>query len=162
MTYNFERRVLMKRELYQDKYNSDKVWQVNYLEGGYYLKQFIKGEQFGKGLRTTKKYLNELGIFEMNLIDESVLEMQKRKRNSNHGLFHVGSDAIKIDGWRGTWYVIDEKEVNGEMLYLLEHEQYGDETESLIINQDKDVILDDVWNGFYDLEEQLDQGQELY
>jgi hypothetical protein len=66
-------------------------------------------------------------------------------------------DYIKIDN--GIWYVIDEKahfnknSTDYEMLYLLEHSYYGDKTGGLIITANKDVILDDVWNGWLDLDE---------
>ena len=58
----------MKRKIYQDPYNSIKTWETTELSGGYYLKQFIKGKQFGRGSRTTKKNLKEIGIFEMDCI----------------------------------------------------------------------------------------------
>lgn len=58
----------MARTIYQDPYNSIKTWEVTELSGGYYLKQFIKGKQFGRGSRTTKKHLKEMGIFEMSCI----------------------------------------------------------------------------------------------
>lgn len=58
----------MKRKIYQDPYNSIKTWEVTELSGGYYLKQFIKGKQFGRGSRTTKKNLEKMGIFEMDCI----------------------------------------------------------------------------------------------
>ena len=58
----------MKRKIYRDPYNSTKTWEVTKLTGGYYLKQFINGEQFGRGLRTTKKNLEKMGIFEMDCI----------------------------------------------------------------------------------------------
>lgn len=58
----------MKRAIYQDPYNSTKTWGVTKLSGGYYLKQFINGKQFGRGSRTTKKRLEQIGIFEMDCI----------------------------------------------------------------------------------------------
>ncbi|MFR6123147.1 hypothetical protein [Faecalibacillus intestinalis] len=58
----------MKRTIYQDPYNSTKTWEVTKLSGGYYLKQFINGKQFGRGSRTTKKWLEQIGIFEMDCI----------------------------------------------------------------------------------------------
>lgn len=57
-----------KRTIYQDPYNPIKTWEVTELSGGYYLKQFINGKQFGRGSRTTKKHLKEMGIFEMECI----------------------------------------------------------------------------------------------
>lgn len=63
------------------------------------------------------------------------------------------NENIKIVGYRGTWYVIGENTVNGEQLFLLEHETYGDETPCLIVNRNFEVILDDVYNGFSDLDD---------
>ena len=62
------------------------------------------------------------------------------------------TDGIRIKGHRGTWYVIDEHFYMGEKVYLLEHETYGDEAAHLIVNEKLEVILDDVWNGFDELE----------
>ena len=59
---------MIKRMFYRDAYNADKVWEVAILRGGYYLRQYIKGKQFGRGLRTTKKWLEQLGILEMERI----------------------------------------------------------------------------------------------
>lgn len=50
----------MKRIKIQDKYNDIKTWEVTKLSGGFYLKQFIKGKQFGNGIRTTKKWIESI------------------------------------------------------------------------------------------------------
>ena len=61
------------------------------------------------------------------------------------------NDHIRINGYRGTWYVIDCDIWCGQFVYLLESEQYGDEMPCLIVNQFDDVILDDVYNGLDEL-----------
>ena len=61
-------------------------------------------------------------------------------------------DGIKVEGHIGKWYVIDETEWKGETVYLLEHETWGDEAASVIINEKGELIMEDVWNGFDDLE----------
>ncbi|MGL5712219.1 MAG: hypothetical protein ACRCX2_04315 [Paraclostridium sp.] len=61
-------------------------------------------------------------------------------------------DNIVIKGHRGTWYVIGEDFYSGYRVYLLEHEEYGDEAPCLIVNENLDIIQDEVWNGFDDLE----------
>lgn len=63
------------------------------------------------------------------------------------------NEGIKIKGHRGTWYIIDETVYDGKRLYLLESEIWGDEVASLIVDEDCNVVLDDVWNGFFDYEE---------
>lgn len=60
-------------------------------------------------------------------------------------------EGIKIVGYRGKWYVIAESYYRGEKVYLLEHETYGDETASIIVNSNLKVIKDNVFNGFEDL-----------
>lgn len=50
------------------------------------------------------------------------------------------TENIKINGYRGTWYVIDSTIRTGIKYYLLESEQYGDEVSALVINQFGNVI----------------------
>ena len=59
---------MVTRTFYQDRWNTDKTWEVVKLIGGYYLRQYIKGNQFGRGLRTTKKYIQSIGIFDFKKI----------------------------------------------------------------------------------------------
>ena len=64
------------------------------------------------------------------------------------------SRGIYIADYVGTWYVIDSKrDVYYGEIYLLEHEEYGDEAACLIVDRDGTVLLDDVWNGFEDWKE---------
>ena len=67
------------------------------------------------------------------------------------------SENISIEGWVGTWYVIDSRVYNSERLYLLQHEKYGDMTGHLIVTKYGNVILDDVWNGFDDYDEAIER-----
>lgn len=66
---------------------------------------------------------------------------------------------IRIEGHKGTWYVISscearlEKGGTIEDYYLLEHETWGDEAPALIVNKSGKIIVDDVFNGFLDLQE---------
>ena len=78
-------------------------------------------------------------------------------KNSNH---------IRVAGHVGTWSVIDDghfswiedtpsggvKEIHAH-LFLLEHETYGDEAANVIVAENGALVLEDVWNGFADLEE---------
>lgn len=75
------------------------------------------------------------------------------------------SEHIKVEGHPGTWYVIAEArfeltpDVNGKPAtipvhcFLLEHEVYGDEAPCLIVDENGTLLLEDVYNGFADLEE---------
>lgn len=58
----------------------------------------------------------------------------------------IGSEGIKIIGHRGTWYALESSHYEGERVFLLEHERYGDEAAHIIVNQDGKIIMEDVWN----------------
>ena len=58
-----------------DKYNSSKEWEIIKLNGGYYLKQYIKGKQFGRGFRTTKKYIESILEIKISYTLNSGLEI---------------------------------------------------------------------------------------
>lgn len=61
------------------------------------------------------------------------------------------SDNIEIKEYYGTWYVIETEIIDKKEYYLLESEQHGDEVPSIIVDREKNIILEDVWNGFSDL-----------
>jgi hypothetical protein len=64
--------------------------------------------------------------------------------------------GYKVEGHRGTWYSIATQvyKLDGIMkqLYLMEHESYGDEAPCVIIDADSKLIMQDVHNGFDDLD----------
>lgn len=59
---------MVKKDLYQDRYNSSKTWQVCHLSGGTYLKQFVNGIQQGSGIRCNKKFIKSIGIFDFEMV----------------------------------------------------------------------------------------------
>ena len=73
------------------------------------------------------------------------------------------SERIQVEGHYGTWHVIDDgwyaltPDIKGEPktyrahCFLLEHDEYGDEAASVIVDQDGRLLLEDVYNGFDDL-----------
>lgn len=75
-------------------------------------------------------------------------------------MLHSKSNGIKVKGHIGKWYVIDTEIYNGQEVFLLEHETYGDEAACLVVDQNANVLLDDVWNGFEDYEYYLESGEE--
>lgn len=63
-------------------------------------------------------------------------------------------EHIQVKDHQGTWYVVDQKYYRTKgWFFLLEHETYGDEAACVIISADYSLVLDDVWNGFDDLED---------
>ena len=50
------------RRYFQDPYNENKIWEVTKLKGGYYLRQYIGHVKFGRGLKVSKDWLNQIGV----------------------------------------------------------------------------------------------------
>ena len=59
---------MVKKYLYQDRYNQAKTWQVCHMQGAMYLKQFINGVQHGRGVRCNKKFIRDIGIFNFEMV----------------------------------------------------------------------------------------------
>ena len=70
-------------------------------------------------------------------------------------------DGIKISGHCGPWYVVEqdifhrptENGTEDIPVYFLAHEIYGDEAAWIMVDDDLNVILEEVWNGVDDLRE---------
>lgn len=62
-------------------------------------------------------------------------------------------EGIIVQSHIGTWYAIDHAVYDDKIYFLLEHQEYGDETSNIIIDLDGNVILDNVFNGFNDLDD---------
>ena len=88
-------------------------------------------------------------------LEEHTPAVQKAKK-SLEGEISADSDSLIIDGYEGTWYVVDTETVDGKELFLLENENYGDETFGIIIDKDRNVLVDEAWNGFSDYHEKYD------
>lgn len=66
----------------------------------------------------------------------------------------IQMDGIRVEGHRGTWYVIDRKTYGSRHLLLLEHETYGSDAASVIVTENTHkLVMEDVWNGWLDYEE---------
>ena len=69
-------------------------------------------------------------------------------------------EGIRIESHIGTWYSIDHMVYGNNIYFLLEHEEYGDETSNIIIDIEGNVILDNVFNGFADLDDYFESQKE--
>ena len=62
--YKEDEKTALQRNYYQDRWNEKKVWEVAKLVGGYYLRQYVSGQQVGRGMKTSKKFIMSIGVFE--------------------------------------------------------------------------------------------------
>ena len=92
----------------------------------------------------------------INLLENHFEDVRNYKEN------HIteASEKISVEGHMGTWYVIDSEEIEGRKLFLLEHEEYGDEAANIIIDENKNLVMEGVYNGFDDYRYSLEYGDD--
>lgn len=66
----------------------------------------------------------------------------------------IQKEHIKVDGYRGRWYVIDQIITGKGKFYLLEHEVYGDETCALVVDANFNFIAETYDDLFTALEDE--------
>ena len=72
-------------------------------------------------------------------------------------MIHNKSEHVKLEGHIGRWHTLDSRTYPGEngeskTYHLMEHDTYGDDAAMLIVDSNGTIVLDDVWNGFDDLD----------
>ena len=92
----------------------------------------------------------------ISALEENCPAVLSEKEKTEDIVITENSDELIIDGYEGTWYVVDTETVDGKELFLLENEEYGDETFGIIIDKDRNVLVGEAWNGFSDYHEKYD------
>ena len=68
-------------------------------------------------------------------------------------MLHEKSDGIQVDGHVGKWYVVGSAFYRGKQVFEVEHESFGDEAAHLILDENGQLVKDEIWNSFRDLED---------
>lgn len=57
----------------------------------------------------------------------------------------VKKDGMRFEGYRGSWYQIDERIIAGDRIILWESEQYGDEIPHMISDSRGNILLSEAY-----------------
>ena len=60
----------------------------------------------------------------------------------------MDTSGLAVDGHFGTWHSIDTKQIGGKDFYVMEHDEYGDEAASIIVDATGKLVAEDLWEGF--------------
>lgn len=63
-------------------------------------------------------------------------------------IISMKSEQITVSQHVGTWHPIKEQEIDGRMYFLLEHDTYGDEVASVIVDEKGVLYAQEVFDGF--------------
>lgn len=86
-----------------------------------------------------------------------IVDKLVRPHDITDTIIHGKSDNIEIEGHKGTWYVVDSEMINDKPYFLLEHEEYGDEAEHLVVDKTGKCVFEEAYNGFDDFKDNLEE-----
>ena len=119
----------LQRNYYRDRWNEKKVWEVVKLVGGYYLRQYVSGQQVGRGI-IDRDYYRQGWIFKdedafQNRPDDVCyipeLSDEKYTRNDILKIF-AGDEELaetmfeELD-WQHPESLLEDWKANGEIVW---------------------------------------------
>ena len=90
---------------------------------------------------------NRFGFFEIEDFVEQRKKIAERQHRIEDAYINYDTLGVIVDGHEGTWQAIADKEISGEMFYLMESQEYGDTVANLLLHMDGDLVAEDLWNG---------------
>ncbi len=65
------------------------------------------------------------------------------------------SFRVELDGYSGAWNVIENAEIDGRELFMLENDYYGDSVAYIVADKDGNIVDNNVWGDFEEYENTL-------
>lgn len=66
-------------------------------------------------------------------------------------------NKVKVEGYRGTWYVVDEVTFFYKDYYLLEHNFYGEDAPWVAIDTNGKLVMEDITGGVEEFLDRMDE-----
>lgn len=92
-------------------------------------------------------YVDSFGFTEIDEFVEQRQRITEKQHRIEDAYINDDSLGIIVDGHEGTWQTIEGQEIGGEMFYLMESQEYGDEAANILLHMDGDLVAEDLWNG---------------
>ena len=109
---------------------------------------YIAGWSSDRNTKELKASLDTIRKTSSEIIDgiEASMREQILERQKNEPIQDNSEDII-VDGHEGTWRTIQAQEINGEVFYLMESQEYGDSVANILLRANRDLVAEDLWNG---------------
>lgn len=107
----------------------------------------------------------EFMFSDIEAIRRDGVEMHRSEDQAKHNFkFHnhapdrinVHSSGVKVEGHKGKWYVSGSEIIKLKNYFLMEHETHGEDAPCVIIDPKGALVMEDVYNGFDDLKDELE------
>lgn len=89
--------------------------------------------------------------------DDDIIETMSEPQNSliqaaakieSDPPVNIDTAGLEIAGHVGTWHTIDNAMVDGHMFWLMEHDTYGDRAACIILDDQGNPVLSNIYDGF--------------
>lgn len=127
---------------------------------------FVEAMEHAKGLLVAPSMIEAIDVIANQVLDkyrnsvtrDAFIEAMDRVKNIafESPKVTMETSGFNVPTYEGTWYAIDQMTIGDRTLFLMEHEEYGDETEHIIVDQNGVFVMGDIWNGFDDYLEAMD------
>lgn len=109
---------------------------------------YIAGWSSGRDTKELKASLDTIRKTSSEIIDgiEASMREQMLERQKNEPIRDDSVDII-VDSHEGTWHTVQSQEINGEVFYLMESQEYGDAVSNILLRENRDLVAEDLWNG---------------
>jgi hypothetical protein len=87
-------------------------------------------------------YVDDFGFAE---VPEFIQEQQEQKQEN---LLTMESSGISVKQYMGIWHPVETQEIDGKNFFLLEHDTYGKEAASVIVDEKGVLYAQEVYDGF--------------
>lgn len=89
-------------------------------------------------------YVDSVGFTELpDFVQERRIALEQQLRAVTEH-----TDSIELDGHEGAWHTVDQTELMGETIYLMEHNEFGSDVAKVAVNENGKVVAEDLWDGF--------------
>lgn len=93
-------------------------------------------------------YVDRFGFAELpDFVHQRLYEAEMNYKRED-SLITLDTTGVEIEQHEGLWHTVDKMEIEGEIFYLMRHNEYGDSVAAVILNSDGELVAQDLDDGF--------------
>ena len=93
-------------------------------------------------------YVDSFGFRELPDFVRQRMHEAEMNRKREDSLITLDTTGVEIEQHEGLWHTVDKREIEGEIFYLMRHNEYGDSVAAVIVNSDGELVAQELEHGF--------------
>lgn len=98
--------------------------------------------------QTKAYYVDSFGFSEVPEFVQQRLHEAQMIQKREDSMITLDKTAVEIEQHEGQWHTVDKMEIEGEIFYLMRHNEYGNSVAAVILNSEGELVAQDLENGF--------------